>query len=296
MIDETFRMQIELRTLPIGTTSVPDYEGGWLVGNTAEPFLRYVGDVYVNWSESLESLHEESSRDHFLDVATRASLIRAVSAVTGPAVIADLGCSTGYLLEDLRAAHPTAMLVGVDLVPSGLRKAHTLVPTARLLLADACDLPLGTDTVDALVSANLLEHIPDDRGALLEIKRVLREKAPAALVVPAGPRTFDYYDRYLGHERRYARGELAGKARSVGLEVVADRYIASLLYPAFWMVKRRNRIKYGSLEGSALELRVEEDIDGTKNSRLGAALIRLEEKLDLRLPFGIRNLVIVRHP
>jgi len=113
------------------------------------------------------------------------------------------------------------------------------------------------------------------------------------LVVPSGPGTFDYYDRFLGHERRYGRGELAGKARRVGLDVVEDRYIASLLYPVFWLVKKRNRLRYGRLEGAALEQRVAQDIAGTRDSRIGHALRRLEETLELRLPFGIRNLVVL---
>ena len=41
--------------------------------------------------------------------------------------------------------------------------------------------------------------------------RILRPGARAVIVVPAGPGTYDYYDRFLGHERRYARGELAGQ-------------------------------------------------------------------------------------
>ena len=121
-------------------------------------------------------------------------------------MIVDLGCSTGYLLEQLAAAHPDGLLIGVDLVASGLRKAHRHVPTARLLQADVCALPLEDASVDAAVSANLLEHVPDDRAALAELRRVLRAGARAVFVVPAGPGNYDYYDRFLGHERRYGRG------------------------------------------------------------------------------------------
>ena len=47
---------------------------------------------------------------------------------------------------------------------------------------------------------------------------VVRPGAPAVIVVPAGPGTYDYYDRFLGHERRYARHELSRKAAAAGLE------------------------------------------------------------------------------
>jgi hypothetical protein len=114
------------------------------------------------------------------------------------------------------------------------------------------------------------------------------------IVVPAGPSTFDYYDRFLGHERRYGRRELATRAREAGLNVLEDRYLASLLYPVFWLVKQRNRLHYVQLEGDALADRVAADIARTEDSRIGAASWRVEAALRLRLPFGIRNLVVVR--
>ena len=127
-----------------------------------------------------------------------------------PAVI-DVGCSSGYLLEDLRRAMPGARLIGVDLVAQGLRKAHQNVPDAELLHADVCELPLEDACFDAVVSANLLEHVPDDQLALAEIAAHHAPGARAVIVVPTGPGNYDYYDRFLGHERRYARGELARK-------------------------------------------------------------------------------------
>ncbi|MGO9761469.1 MAG: class I SAM-dependent methyltransferase, partial [Solirubrobacteraceae bacterium] len=167
---------------------------------TTEPFVSFVGDDHaVNWSPELEELHEEASREHFIDVWTRRSMLARLGSLPAGAVIVDLGCSTGYLLEDLREEYPDAQLIGIDLVAAGLRKAHLGVPDARLLQADVCALPLEDRSMDAAVSANLLEHVPDDELALSELRRVLRPGARGVLVVPAGPATYDYYDRFLGH-------------------------------------------------------------------------------------------------
>ena len=185
------------------------------------------------------------------------------------------------------------------MIASGLRKAHAAVPDARLLQADVCELPLEDDSLDAVVSANLLEHVPDDGRALAEILRILRPGARAVIVVPVGPRNYDYYDRFLGHERRYARGELARKGQAVGLEVLEDIHLGAPLYPAFWAVKQRNRRLYEHLEGAALEAKVREDIARTSDSRLGRFACRLEELLlarGVRLPFGIRGLTVLSRP
>ena len=276
----------------------PSQHFSGLTDRGGEGFVSYIAaDSAVNWSEELEAVHAEASRTHFLDRWTRRAIIEGIAPLPPGPTIADLGCSTGFLLEDLRDTHPDAALVGVDMIAAGLRKAHAAVPEARLMQADVCELPLADQSLDAVVSANLLEHVPDDRRALREIARVLKPGAPAALVVPAGPRTFDYYDRFLGHERRYARGELAEKCRAAGLELREDRHLASLLYPAFWLVKQRNRRRYDHLRGEALEARVTQDIARTSDSRLGEITWQLEDRLagaGVRLPFGIRSFVVAR--
>lgn len=270
-------------------------------GATTEPaFTAYAQSLDVNWSDDLEELHEEDSRDHFIDVWTRRALLESVlGQVPDTGVVVDAGCSSGYLLEDLRRARPSGELIGVDLVAAGLRRAHATVPDAQLLLADVCDLPLHDGVVDAVVSANLLEHVPDDVGALKEFHRVLRPGGLAAIVVPAGPGTYDYYDRFLGHERRYARGELPAKGRQAGLEVVREAFLGSVIYPAFWLVKKRNRRNHPNPSPDEMRKLVAANIASTRDSRLGALTTRIERALLARnvvIPFGIRNLTVLRRP
>lgn len=280
---------------------MPAYDGGWLTGpGEAQPFLSYVADEpSPNWSEELEVLHEGASRRHFLDRWTRNAIVTRLGSLAPRGTLVDIGCSTGYLLEDVVAAFPTVHAFGVDLVASGLGKAHTRLPDVRLLQADACAIPIGDRSVDAVVSANLLEHVPNDVRVLQECARILKPAARAVIVVPASPDTYDYYDRFLGHERRYARRELAQKCVTAGLEVLEDGYIGGLVYPAFWLVKQRNRRRYGALAGDALRRRVSEDIRHTRDSRLGELSWGIENRAaraGLRLPFGIRSLVVVRKP
>ena len=131
-------------------------------------------------------------------------MLAVVDQADAGATIVDLGCSSGYLLEELRAAHPDATLLGIDLVASGLRRAHAAVPDAVLLQADASALPLVDSTIEFVVSANLLEHVEDDVSVLREVARILRPGGTAIFVVPTSPGLDDYYDRFLGHVRRYA--------------------------------------------------------------------------------------------
>jgi SAM-dependent methyltransferase len=282
---------------PPGAESLPPFAAGWPDG----PYLVYVDDDRaVNWSDDLEELHEESTRDHFIDVWTRNAVLGALAPAIRPgSVVADVGCSTGYLLEDLHARYRDATLVGADLVAAGLRKAHASVPDAALVLADATRLPFEDASLDAIASINVLEHVPDDAGALAEFQRVLKPGALAAVVVPAGPGLYDYYDRMLGHERRYALGELPGRARAAGLEVVRDAHLGWTLYPAFWAKKKLNRRRHPNPSAAEVERLVAGDISSTERSRIGRAAVEIERRAlarGLRAPFGIRDLVVLRRP
>jgi SAM-dependent methyltransferase len=265
----------------------------------AGPFVSCVAaeaEDAVQWTQGLEDLHEQNSREHFIDVWTRKAMLTQLGPIPPRATVLDVGCSAGYLLEDVRRSAPQASLIGVDLIASGLRLAAALLPEATLFQADACALPLQDESADVVLSANVLEHVPDDELALAEIFRVMRPGARAAVVIPLGPGNYDYYDRFLGHARRYARGELAGKARAAGLKVVGEVCLGAPLYPAFWAVKQRNRRRYGHLRGEALERRVAHDIEGTRDSPVGRVACRLEEALlgsGVKLPFGIRGLTLL---
>lgn len=207
-------------------------------------------------------------------------------------MIVDLGCSTGHLLHDLNEKAPQASLVGVDAVREGLVHAHAAVPRAALFHASVAELPFADGSVDGAVALNLLEHIPDDTSVLRELARVLRPGGRAVVVVPANPRLYDSYDAYLGHERRYARREVARKANGVGLSTKKRAYVGSIVYPGFWAVKKLHRLRPPAQDKEM----VERNIASTQASRLGALAGRIEERLigaGVSLPFGIRELTVL---
>jgi len=81
--------------------------------------------------------------------------------------------------------------------------------------------------------------------------------------------------------------------------VIEDLHLGSVLFPAFALVKGRNRRRYSSLSRDALEERVTADIARTRVSRAVRAALRVEEALldrGLRPPAGIRGLTVLRRP
>jgi len=85
----------------------------------------------------------------------------------------DVGCGTGALCAAILDHGSPASVTGVE--PSdGFRKtaAENLAGRATFLQGNAASIPLGDASVDVVVSALVLNCVPDPRAALAEMKRV----------------------------------------------------------------------------------------------------------------------------
>jgi 2-polyprenyl-6-hydroxyphenyl methylase/3-demethylubiquinone-9 3-methyltransferase len=88
----------------------------------------------------------------------------------------DLGCGGGFMAEALSSRG--ARVIGVDPWDTVLRIARTHAKTSKLdiqyVVAAGESLPLDSNSVDRVVSVDVLEHVLDLRAVLAEIHRVLR--------------------------------------------------------------------------------------------------------------------------
>lgn len=88
----------------------------------------------------------------------------------------DIGCGGGFMSEAL--ASRGARVIGIDPWKAVLREAHKHAQTCQMeicYLAGAGEsLPLDDDSMDRVVSVDVLEHVLDVHRVLAEIYRVLR--------------------------------------------------------------------------------------------------------------------------
>jgi SAM-dependent methyltransferase len=81
---------------------------------------------------------------------------------------------------------------------------------------------------DAAVCFNVLEHIPNDTGALRAIASQLREGGHLLLLVPAHGALYGQIDCTVGHERRYDRSILRTRLRDANYDVRVLRHVNPL--------------------------------------------------------------------
>jgi ubiquinone/menaquinone biosynthesis C-methylase UbiE len=245
------------------------------------------------WSTELTQMHErEASSSHPIDLASRAMAIDSMQQVKfekNP-VILDIGCSSGFLVEDLERSIPNASVIGADYLAEIVLNAAQRLPNTPFLQFDLRNCPLQDSCIDGVTALNVLEHIDDDLNALAEIYRILKRGGFAHIEVPADPGSFDLYDEVLLHFRRYRLKELIEKAETIGFVAKKATHLGFFSYPFFKYTKMRNQRLGKLLAVQEKRKLVAQQIRVTRGSRILAKTFALEKALGsiASLPFGIR--------
>jgi SAM-dependent methyltransferase len=93
-------------------------------------------------------------------------------------------------------------------------------------------LPFADGRFDVATALDVIEHLDDDRGALVELRRVLAEDGFLIVTVPAYGWLWSPHDVANEHRRRYERKQLLAAAESAGWQAVRASYFNSVLLPA----------------------------------------------------------------
>ncbi len=150
----------------------------------------------------------------------------------------DAGCGAGALLAELAAR---GRAVGVDVAAPAIAITRRRGPHA-LAQADARDLPFRADVFDAVMLCDVLEHIDDDRRALLEAARVLKPDGVVIITLPALHLLWSNHDEALGHYRRYHSRDLRRMLQAAGLSVERISFGLFFLFPTALVLRPLQRL------------------------------------------------------
>lgn len=157
----------------------------------------------------------------------------------------EVGSGLGLYAADWRAAGVPRLTVSEadDGRLAGLRERFSADPgiTVRELAMPVAE----QSSYSSVVAYNVLEHIPDDRAALVGMRGLLRPGGRVVLLVPAFPSALGHFDRAIGHQRRYRVGSLRTVVEAAGLAVEVVRHVNSIgllgWYVVVKLLRRRPR-------------------------------------------------------
>jgi SAM-dependent methyltransferase len=110
------------------------------------------------------------------------------------AKILDLGCGQGKLAASIRSILPTALVIGAEWSFSGCLSAQGMgVPVVQASV-DGVGLPFSSEVFDAVILAEVIEHLVDTDQVLREARRVL---VPGGCLVLTTPNLAAWFNRIL---------------------------------------------------------------------------------------------------
>ena len=204
--------------------------------------------------------------------------------------VLDAGCGSGRTLQEL-VDYGTVSGIELNSDAATLARGRELgdVQVGRLE-----ELPWDDATFDLITCLDVIEHVPDDVAALVELWRVCRPGGWLLVTVPAYQALWSRHDEANHHYRRYSRSMLRGAAGAAGWKVERLSSFNSLLLAPAAAVRLAQR-RLGTRNGYT------NDLD------LGPAWLNdvLERPLTLEaswlargrtLPFGLSLLAVLQRP
>ncbi len=277
---------------------VPFWDGNqFVIGDTKTPILEY-NENFSGWNDELTELHEsEGGNMHPIDVASRNNAIQQLLAYLPDkenASILEIGCSSGYLLREMRTVFPSATIIGSDVVRTPLYNLAKTLPATPLFRFDLLQCPLPDSMFDSIICLNVLEHIEDDHNALKQIHRLLKPNGFAIIEVPSGKCLYDKIDEALQHFRRYGLRNLVTTLSNCGFAIPFRSHLGFFAYLPFAFIKIMNKFFARNHDAEhSMEL-LRKDVRQTRESKLMGLFFSIEAFLGkyVQWPFGIRCIVV----
>ena len=146
--------------------------------------------------------------------------------------LVDIGAGSGYVT--IEVAKLGMKTIAIDLTPAALEnikryKKKFGLKKIQLIHCKGDEIPIRSNGVDYVVANAVLEHIPNEKGAAKEWKRILKPGGRLFVTVPLRYRfilppfiPINYlHDKRMGHLRRY---DLESLRSLFGMEVIKVSY------------------------------------------------------------------------
>lgn len=131
------------------------------------------------------------------------------------AAVLDAGCGSGRQLQELERY---GTVHGVEVSPDAAEVARSR-GHGEVVNGPLEQLPWGDGTFDLITCLDVLEHLPDEHAALIELARVAKPDGWLVVTVPAYEALWSHHDEANHHYRRYVRRSLRAAVDGTGWRI-----------------------------------------------------------------------------
>ena len=200
--------------------------------------------------------------------------------------VLDFGCNYGHSVKILRDLGFDA--VGVDVSSEAINFGKSIGISDIYLSSEQ---NFVSNSFDAVISLDVLEHIEDDKKAFSKISQITKHGGYVVIIVPAFMFMWGIQDVISQHYRRYTLSTLTKLVKeSEDFEIVRKTYFNTFLFLPIVMVRLWARIFPPKNRDSDLS------INNSILNNLFFYIFDLERRLlnHINFPFGVSALLILK--
>lgn len=194
--------------------------------------------------------------------------------------VLEIGCGGGGFIGSIKNYRPDLECYGVDIGKSAVKKAKINFPSVKFDVGDIYKLRFKENFFDAIVIADVFEHLENPLESLKEVKRVLKKKGVFYAYIPLEGETltlhnlfrkfgFDVKRKLAGHIQDFKLRDLRVMFKEAGFKIKDMRFEVFLL----GQLMDLGFFTYLFLTGRRLSTGLEEDLKNKSFKRLFKNLI-----------------------
>lgn len=166
----------------------------------------------------------------------------------GHSSILDVGCASGWFLNEIAKQFPSALCTGVDVYEDAIAYGKKMYKHLNLQTADGHKLPFKDESFDIVICCEVLEHVVDPGVVLSEIKRVLKKDGVAVIEMDSGNFLFKLAWYFWTHVRHgvwehahiqvFDAKKLATDIKKAGFTIEKTKYFNFYMAVVYRAVKK----------------------------------------------------------